>query len=602
MKSLLWMPALALCTVVCLTACDESSSGNNSADIPTYVDAASLPDSCEMAAAKVDSVYYACFENEWIEVVDSATIEKIKEGLDEEDLKKELQDLQEVLSSAAAQKANNASSSSAAVADEGKNENEDGGIESSSEEAGEESGDSSSSEKNSGKGGDDKGDGSSSSDEKTGDSSSSEGDGDSSSSEGGVVSSSSAKAESKCGTVVYDPETQVCEEDDVVKGKCGTVTYDLDGTKTCEGDVIKGVCGTVTYDLDGTKTCEGNVVKGVCGSKTYDLQTEACVNNVVKGKCGSQTYDLNGTRTCENGEVKGLCGSVVYDLDGRLTCEGGKLMGVCNGKPYNLTNETCVNNVIKGLCDSQTYDKATQGCCGATVYNLNARVCSETNQLLDYCGDPSLYHLYNKNTQVCRTRDAAVIDKANAVECGSEYYNEENEFCDNRSGVNQSYKFVKIFVYGTQQTWMAENLRYNASGSRCFNNVSSNCDKYGRLYSWSTASSYNGICPTGWHLPSETDYNNLIRSLNRDTTGSNNTGSYLKAAGAGWTGGTTFDTRGFSALPAGYSTGSYSYGLGEMTCFWSGTSNKCMLLNGTDQASLTDMTGYYVSVRCIKNE
>jgi poly(3-hydroxybutyrate) depolymerase len=92
-KTLLWKPVLALCAVVCLTACGDSSSSNDSADILTYSNTADLPDTCEKELAKVEDAYFACFENKWIEVTDSLVVETLKEDLDEAKIKEILEDL-----------------------------------------------------------------------------------------------------------------------------------------------------------------------------------------------------------------------------------------------------------------------------------------------------------------------------------------------------------------------------------------------------------------------------------------------------------------------------------------------------------------------------
>ena len=95
MKKLLWTSAMALTAAACMTACDDSSSG--SYEIPSYASGTSLPDTCSMEVAKVDTAYFACFENKWIEVTDSATVEQLKEGLDEEEIKAKLEELQSLL-------------------------------------------------------------------------------------------------------------------------------------------------------------------------------------------------------------------------------------------------------------------------------------------------------------------------------------------------------------------------------------------------------------------------------------------------------------------------------------------------------------------------
>ncbi|MDR2582618.1 MAG: fibrobacter succinogenes major paralogous domain-containing protein [Fibromonadaceae bacterium] len=139
--------------------------------------------------------------------------------------------------------------------------------------------------------------------------------------------------------------------------------------------------------------------------------------------------------------------------------------------------------------------------------------------------------------------------------CIAAFAQQKGSFTDSRD--KKTYKTVKI----GEQTWMAENLNYNASGSKCYDNQPTNCDKYGRLYDWNTAKS---ACPGGWHLPSDGDWNVLMKFVNPSCLGNEkfcaNAGAKLKAT----------NDFGFAALPGGLGNHKGDFGdIGISTIWWS---------------------------------
>jgi uncharacterized protein (TIGR02145 family)/uncharacterized repeat protein (TIGR02543 family) len=113
---------------------------------------------------------------------------------------------------------------------------------------------------------------------------------------------------------------------------------------------------------------------------------------------------------------------------------------------------------------------------------------------------------------------------------------------------DKAYKVVAI----GEQIWMAENLNYagEAGGELgvCYEYDDSNCEIYGRLYSWREAVK---ACPVGWRLPTDNDWTEMAEFIGSENIGkklSSRTGwdktDYLDLNGT--------DDFGFSALPAGY--------------------------------------------------
>jgi len=154
-----------------------------------------------------------------------------------------------------------------------------------------------------------------------------------------------------------------------------------------------------------------------------------------------------------------------------------------------------------------------------------------------------------------------LILSSSSVRSSSSIENFINSLRDSRDG--QTYKYVKI----GNQVWMAENLNYETANSYCYNDNSTNCEKYGRLYEWSAALN---ACPIGWHLPSDADFEILVEAVG----GENVAGKNLKSTTGGDLCGNGVDF-GFNALPGGgYRSSSGGFGsLGDNANFWSATEN-----------------------------
>ena len=135
---------------------------------------------------------------------------------------------------------------------------------------------------------------------------------------------------------------------------------------------------------------------------------------------------------------------------------------------------------------------------------------------------------------------------------------------DSRDG--QVYPTVQI----GEQCWLQKNMNYETGNNWCYDNDPANCATYGRLYDWETVL---GVCPSGWHLPSDAEWTALTTFLG----GVSIAGGKMKEAGtAHWSSPNTGATNssGFTALPGGYRSFSGSFGyLTTSVTVWSSTEN-----------------------------
>jgi uncharacterized protein (TIGR02145 family) len=204
------------------------------------------------------------------------------------------------------------------------------------------------------------------------------------------------------------------------------------------------------------------------------------------------------------------------------------------------------------------------------------------------------------------------------------------------------YKTIPI---GTQ-TWMAENLKtkkyrdgsdigttkttsYDVNAERLpkyqwpYDGIEENVEDYGRLYTFHATTDPRGICPAGWHVPTDAEWNTLIDYLiNNGYSEDQNPDCIGKplSAKSGWDpsgasdeaigGNQSINNKsGFTALPAGFRTNSnYFENIGESSAWW--TSTVCDAINGwmvsLGSTSCKAYMGgvaevYGLSVRCIKD-
>ncbi len=185
-----------------------------------------------------------------------------------------------------------------------------------------------------------------------------------------------------------------------------------------------------------------------------------------------------------------------------------------------------------------------------------------------------------------------------------------------------TYSTVKI---GTQ-VWMAENLKttqYNNSTpipliedndewlalstpAYCWYNNEESTYKtiYGALYNWyaldATTNGGRNVCPTGWHVPTETEWTTLITYLGSLA------GGRLKESGiTHWESPNIdgIDDSKFTALPGGVRWNGIFYSIDVAGFWWSSTDNVFFRLeNSSGYASISTLekqSGF--SVRCLQD-
>lgn len=308
-----------------------------------------------------------------------------------------------------------------------------------------------------------------------------------------------------------------------------------------------------------------------------------------KGNVTDTIYVYNGTKweVSERETAIGLCQNsntgVVSKFDDTYYICKNNAWGTATELEYDTYGKTCLKDgsIVAGkvvasnkyVCDAGTFRVANE-----QELSLNKGCVSYTE------GDEIKKPLSVAQDSIYRCSDGM---------WNGSIENVEGYLFDSRDG-----KFYRTVTIGTQ-IWMAENLNYVTAKSSCYDGNLDNCTKYGRLYSWAAAMDsagiwstngkgcgycfcsptypVRGICPEGWHLPTETEWETLTTAVG----GKSVAGKMLKST-SGWIeyngeSGNGTDAYGFSALPAGICDNLH----GDLDCseesyhsrFWSSTRN-----------------------------
>lgn len=255
-------------------------------------------------------------------------------------------------------------------------------------------------------------------------------------------------------------------------------------------------------------------------------------------------------------------------------------------------------------------------CMGDTLGRLNARITSQGAEIETLIGTvASQDETIDSLAKLVASQDSAINSLSNQMipfNCGTSEVKDVD---------NNTYNTVQI----GNQCWMAQNLR---TKTHQYGNVWTKSDAdsaiYGRYYDWAavmqgeSGSTVQGICPAGWHVPSDADWDTLttyvssveaykcnssIASALSDSTGWKSSSICC----AGDNSSATINITGFAAVPAGSFTDGFG-GFGYDAYFWSATEYNnqmalCQSLHSlaTGVSSYEDYKSHCYSVRCVRN-
>lgn len=321
---------------------------------------------------------------------------------------------------------------------------------------------------------------------------------------------------------------------------------------------------------------------GIWDSQDACIDLEAC------------NYANDPSEPCAYLDVLGECGGGCEgDGDGDGICDDeddcvGILdeCGVCNGPgPTEVVIED-----ITILYDSLYAEQIDEW----WVFEVGVDTTFSYECLPPYaCGEPVSYHGYAYATVL-------IGDQCWFAEnLRSEHYDNGDSIPANLSGSeweNTTTGFTAV---------------YGEGGSVCYSTFSSAaCDpaqsleKYGRLYNWYAVDDARGLCPNGWHVPTDEEWTVMTDFLGGESVA----GGKMRTTYDWYNGGNGTNVSGFAGLPGGYrNLNGFFEGAGGYGFWWSSSTSDSLawrrMLTDNSENVFRDVNDqrFGFSVRCIQD-
>ena len=156
-----------------------------------------------------------------------------------------------------------------------------------------------------------------------------------------------------------------------------------------------------------------------------------------------------------------------------------------------------------------------------------------------------------------------------------------------------------VAVYGED----AGCYNYSPDGDAC--DPAWSLNEYGRLYNWYAVADERGLCPTGWHVPTNAEWDVMTDYLG----GASVAGNAMKTTYGWYGGGNGTNSSGFAGLPAGFRNGDgFFHDAGYYGLWWSSSPiewnawGRLLFHDNPNLYSDIYSAGRGFSVRCLKDD